>query len=54
MNKNIITKICKKCEVEKSIDDFHRNIQQPPSYKHLYCKECRKKDRRIYYMKYGK
>ena len=32
-------RICSKCKVEKSLDDFYKNKKQGHSY---YCKECQK------------
>lgn len=41
---SILCKICTKCKVEKSIDDYHKNKNKT----HSQCKECKNQDRLKY------
>lgn len=40
-------KTCKSCQLEKSIKEFHRNIQSKDGYR-AKCKDCRAPETRIY------
>lgn len=44
MNK---TKICIKCNVEKSVDEFHADRRRPDNL-FPYCKRCRTKNKKLY------
>jgi hypothetical protein len=35
------TKVCSKCKIEKSLEDFPKDKGRPDGY-YVYCKECRK------------
>lgn len=45
-----ITKVCKKCEVEKPIDNFNKQSKSKDGYKN-YCKECFKLINNTIYIK---
>jgi len=41
-------KICKKCKIEKEIDDFHLHGQSKDGHRNV-CKMCRKVESKVYY-----
>jgi uncharacterized protein VirK/YbjX len=53
-NPNILTKLCKVCNVEKSIEDFYLIKKTESKRRHL-CKDCANAQRvKIYFDKYVK
>jgi hypothetical protein len=40
------TKVCKVCNIEKELLEFHKCIKQNATYLRSYCKECGRKQRR--------
>lgn len=43
-----MVKKCSKCNIEKPLTEFHKNIQSPDGY-HWICKPCNLEKRRIWY-----
>lgn len=41
-------KICKKCNIEKSFDEFHKYLKSKDGFKST-CKDCRKLESNVYY-----
>ena len=42
-------KECKKCEIEKNLDEFYKNSKNSKSGLSAWCKECQKKDKKEHY-----